>query len=161
MCSRQACPNTFSFYLKKFLNPSSLFSDVCDSSRVLTCDGRRYFVTFIDDYSKFCYTYLLKSKDEAFDWFKVYKIEADNQLERKIKILRFDCGGVYLKWCVRILPRALYYSWDKCSLHTSIQRCSWTKEQNTDGHDKMHVTQLKCTRKLLERSFPFSLFHSQ
>ena len=49
-------------------------------------------VTFIDDYSKFCYTYLLKSKDEVLDWFKVYKTEAENKLE-KIKILRSDRGG--------------------------------------------------------------------
>jgi len=54
-------------------------------------------VTFIDDYSKFCYTYLLKSKDEVLDWFKVYKAKAENQLERKTKILRSDRGGVYLK----------------------------------------------------------------
>ena len=60
-------------------------SDVCDSNKVLTRGGRRYFVAFIDDYSKFCYTYLLKSKDEVIDWFKVYKAEAEDQLERKSK----------------------------------------------------------------------------
>ena len=51
---------------------------------------------FIDDYSKFYYTYLLKSKDEVLKWFKVYKAGAENQLERKIKILRLDRGGVYI-----------------------------------------------------------------
>ena len=66
---------------------------MCDSSRVLTQCGRRYFVTFIDDYSKFCHTYLLKFKDKVLIWFKVYKAEAENQLERKIKILRSDLGG--------------------------------------------------------------------
>ena len=63
------------------------------STSILTRCGRKYFVTFIDDYSKFCYTYLLKSKDEVHDWFKVYKAEAENQLEKKIKILRSDRGG--------------------------------------------------------------------
>ena len=52
-------------------------------------------MTFIDDYSKFCYTYLLKSKDEVLSWFKLYKAEAENQLERKIKILRYDHRGEY------------------------------------------------------------------
>jgi len=47
-------------------------------------------VTFNDDYSKFCYTYLLKFKDEVLDGFKIYKAEVENQLERKIKILRSD-----------------------------------------------------------------------
>ena len=50
-------------------------------------------MTFINDHSKFCYTYLLKFKDEILDWFKVYKAEAKNQLERKIKILGSDHGG--------------------------------------------------------------------
>jgi len=54
-------------------------------------------VTFIDDYFKFCYTYLLKSMDEFLNWFKVYKAEAENQLERNIKILRSDQGEVNLK----------------------------------------------------------------
>ena len=70
-----------------------IHSDVYDSNRVLTRGGKRYFVTYIDDYSKFCYTCLLKFKDELLDWFKVYKAEAENQLEKKIKILRFDRGG--------------------------------------------------------------------
>ena len=63
---------------------------MCDSNIVLTRGGGRYFVTFNDDYSKFCYTYLLKFKDEVLDGFKIYKAEVENQLERKIKILRSD-----------------------------------------------------------------------
>ncbi|KAJ6791386.1 Uncharacterized protein M6B38_244565 [Iris pallida] len=72
-----------------------IHSDVCDSNRVLTRGGRKYFVTFIDDHSKYCYTYLLRTEDEVLDRFKVYKSEAENQLDRKIKILRSDRGGEY------------------------------------------------------------------
>jgi hypothetical protein len=39
--------------------------------------------------------YLLKSKDEALHYFKTYKVEAENQLERKIKRLRSYHGGEY------------------------------------------------------------------
>ena len=38
---------------------------------------------------------LIKSKDEVFDKFKVYKSEVENQLERKLKRLRSDRGGEY------------------------------------------------------------------
>jgi transposase InsO family protein len=38
---------------------------------------------------------MLKSKDEALHYFKTYKVEIENQLERKIKRLRSDCGGEY------------------------------------------------------------------
>jgi transposase InsO family protein len=36
---------------------------------------------------------LLKSKDEALHYFKIYKAEVENQLERKIKRLLSDRGG--------------------------------------------------------------------
>jgi transposase InsO family protein len=39
--------------------------------------------------------YLLKSKDEDLNFFKIYKAEAENQLDRKIKRLRSDRGGEY------------------------------------------------------------------
>ena len=38
--------------------------------------GARYFMTFIDDCTKFCFVYLLKTKDEALNYFKAYKAEA-------------------------------------------------------------------------------------
>jgi hypothetical protein len=39
--------------------------------------------------------YILNSKDEALHYFKSYKAEVENQLERKIKRLRSDRGGEY------------------------------------------------------------------
>jgi transposase InsO family protein len=62
---------------------------------ILTKGGKRYFITFIDDSTIFCYVYLLNSKDEALHYFKTYKAEVENQLERKIKWLRSDHGGEY------------------------------------------------------------------
>jgi transposase InsO family protein len=52
-------------------------------------------MTFIDDYTRFCYVYLLKTKDKALHYFKVYRAEVENQLEKKIKRLRSDRGGEY------------------------------------------------------------------
>jgi transposase InsO family protein len=37
----------------------------------------------------------VKSKDEALHYFKIYKAEVENQLERKIKRLLSDRGGEY------------------------------------------------------------------
>ena len=37
----------------------------------------------------------MKSKDEALHYFKIYKAEVENQLERKIKRVRSDRGGEY------------------------------------------------------------------
>ena len=62
---------------------------------VLTKGGKRYFMTLIDDCTRFCYIYFFKSKDEALHYFKIYKAEVENQLERKIKRVRSDRGGEY------------------------------------------------------------------
>jgi transposase InsO family protein len=64
-------------------------------NEILTKRGKRYFITFIDDSTRFCYVYLLKSKDEALHYFKTYKVEVENQLKRKIKRLRSNHGGEY------------------------------------------------------------------
>ena len=57
--------------------------------------GNKYFITFIDDGSRYCYVYLLSSKDEAGNAFKTYKAEVETQLNKKIKIIRSDKGGEY------------------------------------------------------------------
>ena len=58
--------------------------------------GKKYFVTFIDDHSRWCKVYLLTIKDEGFDAFKSYKAYAENKCGTKIKCLQSDNGGEYL-----------------------------------------------------------------
>jgi hypothetical protein len=52
-------------------------------------------MTMIDDVSRYCYIYLLKTKYDALNCFKIYKAEVENQLEKKIKRFRSDRGGEY------------------------------------------------------------------
>src|SRR3954465_2276495 len=72
-----------------------IYSDLCEMNGVLTKGGKKYFMTLIDDSTRYCRVYLLKSKDEALNFFKIYKAEVENQLDRKIKRLRSDRGGEY------------------------------------------------------------------
>jgi hypothetical protein len=69
--------------------------DIYEINGVLTECGQRYFMTMIDDASRYYYVYLLKTKDEALYCFKTYKVEVENQLEKKIKRFKFDRGGEY------------------------------------------------------------------
>ena len=71
-------------------------SDLYEMNGELTKGGKRYFMTFIDGCTRFCYVYLRKLKDEALHYFKTYKVEVENQLERKIKRLRSDREGEYI-----------------------------------------------------------------
>ena len=43
--------------------------DVCGPMQTATFSGKRYFVTFIDDKSQLCATYLLQSKLEVLEKF--------------------------------------------------------------------------------------------
>ena len=72
-----------------------IHSDVCELNDILTRGGKRYFITFIDDFSRYTYVYLMRNKDEAFDMFKKYKTEVENQKDKRIKVLRSDRGGKY------------------------------------------------------------------
>ncbi|GJU94206.1 zinc finger, CCHC-type containing protein [Tanacetum coccineum] len=58
--------------------------------------NKKYFVTFIDDASRFCYVYLLHSKDEALDKFKVFKTEVELQQGSQIKRFWTDRVGEYM-----------------------------------------------------------------
>ncbi|GJY81507.1 putative RNA-directed DNA polymerase [Tanacetum coccineum] len=71
-------------------------TDVCGPFRSATKDGKRYYVTFTDDFSRYGYVYLIKHKSDTFEVFKRYQNEVENQLGRKIKVLRSDRGGEYL-----------------------------------------------------------------
>ena len=70
--------------------------DVCGPFKTMSRYGERYYITFTDDYSRFGYVYLMKHKHEAFEKFKLFQSEVENQLDKTIKILRSDRGGEYL-----------------------------------------------------------------
>ena len=72
-----------------------IHSDICDLKFIQTRGGKKYFLTLIDDCIRYCYVYLLRSKDEALEMFQHFKNEVENQLDRKIKVIRSDRGGEY------------------------------------------------------------------
>ncbi|KAK0584275.1 hypothetical protein LWI29_010398 [Acer saccharum] len=73
-----------------------IHTDVCGPMNIQARGGYEYFITFKDDYPRFGYVYLMRHKSDAFDMFKAFKVEVENQLEKHIKILRSDRGGEYL-----------------------------------------------------------------
>jgi transposase InsO family protein len=79
------------------LTPCDLIhSDVCGPMSVDSNGGARYFVTFIDDYSRFIVVYLMKSKSEVMQHFMAYQAWSQNVTGNRIKTLRSDNGGEYL-----------------------------------------------------------------
>ncbi|GJR34365.1 zinc finger, CCHC-type containing protein [Tanacetum coccineum] len=65
-------------------------NDLCDLHATPSLGNKKYFVTFIDDALRFCYVYLLHTKDEALDKFKVFKTKVELQQGSLIKRFRTD-----------------------------------------------------------------------
>lgn len=70
-----------------------IHSDLWGISPVISHANYKYFITFIDDYSRFTWVYFLRSKDEAFSAFKFFHAYVQTQFSSKIKTLRSDNGG--------------------------------------------------------------------
>ncbi|KAL0420507.1 UNVERIFIED_CONTAM: hypothetical protein Slati_3073600 [Sesamum latifolium] len=89
---------------KSFVGQSTIANGLLDLVHTHVCGplsipargGFSYFITFTDDHSRYGYVYLIMYKSEAFGRFKEYRLEVENQTNRKIKALRSDRGGEYL-----------------------------------------------------------------
>ena len=78
-------------------NPLELVhSDVCGKLSECSLGGARYFLTFIDDCSRYIWVYMLKHKSEVFSRFKEWKALVETSTGRKLQAIRTDNGGEYL-----------------------------------------------------------------
>ena len=69
--------------------------DICGPFPTPSWNGQQYFITFIDNYSRYDYLYLIHEKSQSLDVFKNFKAEVENQLSKKIKNVRSDRGSEY------------------------------------------------------------------
>ena len=73
-------------------------TDVWGPAPVISCNGTRYYVSFIDNFTRFTWFFPLKYKSQVLESFKHFKSTMENILDCKIKILRSDYGGEYSKY---------------------------------------------------------------
>jgi transposase InsO family protein len=74
----------------------NVHSDVCGPMRTTSMDGAKYFITFIDDFSRKVWLYVLKTKYECFIRFKEFKALVEMQSEHTIKTFYLDNGGEFM-----------------------------------------------------------------
>ncbi len=107
---RQPFPKTSPTRTTKLLE--LVHSDVVGPLEIPSHGGSRYFVTFIDDFSRWTVVYMMKKKSESFECFQRYHKMAQTHTGRKLrtvhthrsaqvaharlKTLRTDNGGEYL-----------------------------------------------------------------
>lgn len=119
-------------------------SDICGPINPSSNGSKRYFITFIDDFSRKTWVYLLQEKSEAFLAFKNYKALVEKEVGQPIKTLRTDRGGEYTSQEFA----------NFCELH-GIKRqltTSYSPQQNGVAERK-NRTILNMVRSMLNRSF--------
>lgn len=68
---------------------------MCGPTKTRTLYGERYFILFIDDYTRIMWVAFLREKSEAFGKFKIFKAKVENESGIRIKCLRSDRRGEF------------------------------------------------------------------
>ncbi|RDX77387.1 hypothetical protein CR513_42506, partial [Mucuna pruriens] len=100
---------------------SIVHSDIWGPSRV-TSFGFNYFVTFIDEYSRCTWVYLMKERSKLLSILMSFSKEVENQFGKTIKILRSDNAKEYFSFKLNS------YLSSKAILYKST--CPHTPQQN-------------------------------
>nr|GFA05617.1 hypothetical protein [Tanacetum cinerariifolium] len=115
-----------SFHSK--LTPSSkrwlhlLHMDLCGPMRVASINGKRYVLGIIDDYSRYTWTYFLRSKDETTEVLIDFLRLIQRGLQAQVRVVRTDKGMEFLNQTLHA-----YFAAEGIQHQTSVAR---TPKQN-------------------------------
>ncbi|XP_069150891.1 peptide chain release factor 1-like, mitochondrial isoform X3 [Solanum lycopersicum] len=107
---------------------SFLHSDILGPSRVSSPLGFRYFVSFIDDYFRCTWVFLMKDRSELFSIFKGFFAEIQNQFGVSIRTFHSDNALEYLSSQFQEFMSHHGIIHQKSCPYTSIKWCRRKKE---------------------------------
>jgi hypothetical protein len=93
------------------------FSDVWGLA-IDSFGNKKYYVSPIDDFSKFTWIYLLRHRSEVFTFFQEFECMVERMFNRKIVAVRSDWGGEYERLNSFFAPLVLP-TWSLASMLTS------------------------------------------
>jgi transposase InsO family protein len=117
---------------------------------VATKSGYRYWVTFIDDHSRWCVIVLLRKKSKTLAAFQTYKVFVEKQTGKQIICLHDDKGGGFIG-----------NEWDAFMQAEGIQRkhtVQATPQQNGVAERKNRTLAERITAMLNEAKLPASFW---
>ncbi|UYV83384.1 hypothetical protein LAZ67_23000838 [Cordylochernes scorpioides] len=133
---------------------TGITNDICGPLPTNSLSGKRYFITFTDDYSRYTKTYLLKGKDEAYEKIKDYVISAHTEFGKNIQTIRTDNGpeaSQELLWLLDLLKdleleqkAPIYFHQDNQSC---LKICSSEKVSSRTKHIATKIHHLKDLQK--------------
>ena len=107
-------------------------SDVWGSCPVVSLTEFRYFVTFVDDYSRTTWLYLMKNRSELFSHFRAFCVEIHTQFHVSVQNLRSENAKEY------VLEQFQSFMLQNDILHYTS--CVYTLAQNgVVGRKKRHL----------------------
>jgi len=62
-----------------------IHTNICGPFHTPSWNGQQYFISFIYYYSRYAYLFLIHEKSQSLDVFKTFKVEVENQLNKRIK----------------------------------------------------------------------------
>nr|GEZ36354.1 hypothetical protein [Tanacetum cinerariifolium] len=133
-----------SFHTK--LTPTSkrrlqlLHMDLCGPMRVASINGKRYVLVIVDDYSRYTWTYFLRSKDETPEVFINFLRLVQRGLQAQDRVVRIDKGTKFLNQTLHA-----YFAAEGIHHQTSVAR---TPEQNRVV-ERRNRTLVEATRTML------------
>jgi histone deacetylase 1/2 len=74
-----------------------IFSDAWGPAPLFSSDGYRYFIIFVDAYTKYVWYYPLVAKSDVYSVFHQFQTLVERQFSLKIKSVQTDWGGEYRK----------------------------------------------------------------
>lgn len=67
-------------------------TDLWGPSLIVSRNGFKYYINFVDDYSRYTWIFSLKLKSEAFEVFKLLKLQLENHFNTIVKMLQSNWG---------------------------------------------------------------------
>jgi hypothetical protein len=120
-----------------------IHSDLCGPISPISARGYKYFIVFVDDYSRFCTVFLMKQKSEAFHCFSVFAEQARNRFDRPITFFHSDNEIV-------LQSRQFIEYFEKNGI-MPLYSCRYSPSQNGIA-ERMMLTLLNPVRSMLAES---------
>jgi Reverse transcriptase (RNA-dependent DNA polymerase)/gag-polypeptide of LTR copia-type/GAG-pre-integrase domain len=73
-----------------------IHTDLWGPAPVESIGKKKYYISFTDDHSRHTSVFFLRSKDEAFEWYKIFEAWLSTQYRIRIRCLNSDRGGEFM-----------------------------------------------------------------
>ncbi|GKE86926.1 retrovirus-related pol polyprotein from transposon TNT 1-94 [Tanacetum coccineum] len=108
-----------------------LHMDLCGPMRIASINGKRYVLVIVDDYSRYTWIVVLRSKDEAPEEIKTFLKKITVLLQAPVIIVRIDNGIEFKNQVLQEYFRSVGISHQASFVHTPQQNRTVERRNRT------------------------------